>query len=73
MAMPDRDQMRRAWCGRCAYPDRQPFVFGTVLLDLHAGEREAISALQDAWAEISPHPAPNIQPVPGVIFFREES
>jgi hypothetical protein len=65
--------MNRAWCGQCQYPDKEPFVLGTVVLPKEQTEREAREALLTLWANLSPHPAPDLIAVPGICFFYPES
>lgn len=62
-------QRARAWCGRCEYPGYDPFLFGTVVAE---SELEALRALQEAWARISPHPAPSFAPLQGMLIFNDE-
>ena len=64
--MPDR---LRHWCGRCEYPGRKPFILGTVQAE---SELDALRQLQAAWAAHSPHPAPSIAPIPGMLAFHPE-
>lgn len=59
----------RHWCARCAYPGLKPFLFGTVQAE---SELQALRALQALWAEICPHPAPPMAPLPGTLAFIPE-
>ena len=60
----------RHWVGRCQYPDRKPFLLGTV--QAHS-ELEALDELAKLWARISPHPLPShIEAEPGLLAFHPE-
>ncbi len=65
--------MRRAWCARFFYTDHEPFFCGTVVLEVTADFGDVMSALLTEWKKISPYPAPRMEPVPGLVFFKEES
>lgn len=60
----------RHWVGRLCYPDKEPFLFGTVQAET---ELEAIRELGSAWAEISPYPMPPVAAIlPGILAFLPE-
>jgi len=56
----------RNWVARSTYPDRETFYFGTVQAE---SELAALRAAEAAWAEISPHPAPSMVMLPGLLAF----
>lgn len=60
----------RHWCGQCEYPGRAPFLLGTVQAESELG---ALRELEKLWAGLSPHPAPSIAPIPGLLAFREDA
>lgn len=60
----------RHWVGRCCYPGKKPFLFGTVQAET---ELEALRALDVLWAEISPHAMPpEVAMLPGLLAFHPE-
>jgi hypothetical protein len=57
----------RFWVARCCYPDRKPFLFGTMQAE---SEMQALTKFKEAWAKVSPHPAPtNVALEPGMLVF----
>lgn len=67
-ALPVLGPHQRQWIGRCQYPGYQAHWLGTVLAET---ESEAVAALLDLHARISPHPAPPIvMAIPGALVLR---
>jgi hypothetical protein len=65
-------EVRRAWCAQCRYPDKAPFLFGTVQTGRGEGEEAARVALTAALAEVLPI-LPRIEAViPGQVIFAPE-
>jgi hypothetical protein len=63
--------MTRSWCAKACYSGCEPFIFGSVMLPADAKFHEVEAALLALWKSISPHPAPRIEPVPGLLVFQE--
>lgn len=61
----------RMWCALCRYPGMAEFMLGTVAA---TGEEHARRELARLWAEISPHPMPEILAVmPGQLVFQGDT
>ena len=62
-------QGQQAWVVRCQYPEKQPFIFGSVWVDAKAGHFELDTAANAAMDEILPTRPKIIGFLPGQIVF----
>lgn len=64
--------VQRSFSALCSYPGMKKFHFGTVVMPARATMQEIREALQREWCAISPHPMPDMEPLPGMVMFIAE-
>lgn len=76
MAYKVRGQVMIHWTAVCQYPDKKEFAFFSptfVVENWNSLEKTAQAVVDDAWADISPHPAPPIvKLIPGYLQYHKE-